>query len=135
MATPDTCCDSNCPMAVSTVNFYTTDVDASNALKITVPAHNPTDDVAVVLQIIDEDSADVAVSGRIHLWFVDTNSKNAVPTLTPPSTPGASELDVVTNADGSYTLTVANTGALDALYLCAEMIGIVYISTVISIGV
>ena len=49
-----TCCDSNCPEAVSTVNLISTEIDADNALSLSVDnSGGATTTKNISLQVID----------------------------------------------------------------------------------
>ena len=136
VTTASTCCNTCCPEAADVTienNEYTL---TGNALDITVANTDPADveKKTVAIQVQDDDGDDVAGSFRLKLWFVDDpNDPNGV-SINAPTEPGWAEHEIVTDSDGSYTLTVQNTGTLKTWYLCASLTGGVELSDAITIG-
>lgn len=89
----------------------------------------------VTLQVQDGNGNAPTNNFALRVWFVDSALDRTVPSVIPPTTPGVSERNVVTDATGLFTLNVAETGALRNWYLCASLDGEVFISSVIGIGV
>jgi hypothetical protein len=91
---------------------------------------------SVALQVQDNAGNDIAGYFALRLWFIDSALDPASVSVQPPDTaPGASEINVVTDATGAYTLAVEQAGSINTWYLCMSLEGQVFISTIIAIGV
>ena len=120
----DDCCLEIVPV---TINNYTTSITGAT---LTLAQTTPT---ATTEQI----TASLSVAGiyDIKFWLQDAAVPQAQVSPVPPTDPGVSAFNLVTDATGSVTFTIENTGALTTWYLCATLGQGVTISEPISIGV
>lgn len=82
--------------------------------------------VQLQVQVEDEDGnvADLAGRYQIRLWLSDTDDPSATPTYNPPTTPGASEAEAVTDANGLYEWRLGDSdGVLTTWYVHASIGG------------
>lgn len=107
----------SCPEPI-TVTVNTTETTIENGFVTTEvsSAYTATTVAATI-------SAQTSVAGRfrVTLIFKDTESYDAAESLAPPDVPGASEVEVTTDADGLATLDVEYTGSLKTWYVYARV--------------
>jgi len=98
--------------------------------KISVTVDGGLTTATAVIQIVD--SNEVAQTGvfGFRVWFADDLSSLGAPTFVPPSVPGFSEADLVTDTEGKYTMTISSTGRSGTWYLCAKLDSEVIYATV-----
>ena len=129
------CCSvSSCPSPVTPVISVTNYEIAGMVVGLTVAAlTGSTASVAIAVTV--PDGTPITEQVKLHLWFVDdADDLNSV-SINPPSTPGLSEMNVITAADGTYTLSIAEAVSTKSVYLVAEVGGLIYVSSVINLVV
>ena len=118
----DDCCLEVVPV---TVNNYTVD---GAGLALTVTAVSATE-ANVSIQVDEADYYDV------KCWLQDAATPTASPSPVPPTTPGTSEFNKVTDATGLATVNLQFAGVARTWYLCATLGNGVEISDAITLGV
>ena len=118
----DDCCLEVVPV---TVEEYTID---GAGLTLAVANVSPTE-ANVTIDVDESDYFD------IKCWLQDAATPTASPSPVPPSTPGVSEFNVVTDVNGDATVNIQHTGTSRSWYLCATLGNGVVISDAITVGV
>lgn len=125
------CCDQCCPEPASeiTIDNSVTNVTIEGAaLTVTVPAHSPTDTVEVEVQ------ADVAANIEFRWWLEDSGTPSGKNSVIPPTTPGVSQGEKVTDDTGLCTLEFKHTGSLRTWYLYCSVAGAIAAGGAITLG-
>ena len=97
--------------------------------------------LAMVLSAVDGTNKNIAIQVdeadffEVRVWLQDAATPVASPSPLPPTTPGVSEFNVVTDATGAATVNMQYTGVAKSWYLCATLGNGVVISDAITLGV
>jgi hypothetical protein len=128
------CCNECCPEPADvTVNENTYVLDADAMLELTIPAGGATQKT-VEIQIQDSDGNPVSGNFKIQVWFCDSDADLGAKSVIPPTVPGVSELEVVTDGSGYAELPVEWAGIPRSWELCMSITGVVYHDT-LNLGV
>ncbi len=120
------CSDSKC-LEIVPVTINNNSI-AGAGLTLTLTTVSPTE--ANIGIAVDE-----ADFFEVRCWLQDAATPVASPSPIPPTVPGISEFNKVTDAAGAVTVNLQYTGVAKSWYLCATLGNGVTISEAITLGV